>query len=172
MIMSGMSDAEIIAANNDFILQADKISKARAIIMHEKYKNTRRLDLKVTYVCGPTRLGKTRAVLDRYGDGNVCKVNTYKLDPFQFYEMQNVLCFEEFHSQLPISDMLQYLDVYPVALPSRYSNKIACYHFVYLTSNAALEEQYWRYREQARIHGKLFSGESMKFRCTRKMAQS
>ncbi len=142
MIMSGMSDAEIIAANNDFILQADKISKARAIIMHEKYKNTRRLDLKVTYVCGPTRLGKTRAVLDRYGDGNVCKVNTYKLDPFQFYEMQNVLCFEEFHSQLPISDMLQYLDVYPVALPSRYSNKIACYHFVYLTSNAALEEQY------------------------------
>lgn len=142
MIMSGMSDAEIIAANNDFILQVDKISKARAVIMHEKYKNTRRLDLKVTYVCGPTRLGKTRDILDRYGDGNVCKINTYEKDPFEFYELQDVLCFEEFRSQLRISDMLQYLDVYPVALPSRYSNKIACYHYVYMTSNWPLEKQY------------------------------
>lgn len=142
MIMSGMSDAEIIAANNDFILQADKIAKARSVILHDIYKNKRRLDLKVIYVCGPTRLGKTRSIMDRYGDGNVCKVNDYERDPFGFYEFQNVLCFDEFHSQLKISEMLQYLDVYPVDLPARYTNRVACYHRVYLTSNSWLEEQY------------------------------
>ena len=50
--------------------------------------------------------------------------------------------FEEFRSSLRISDMLQYLDIYPIQLPARYANKFACYETVYITSNWSLEAQY------------------------------
>ena len=50
--------------------------------------------------------------------------------------------FEEFRSSLPIGDMLNYLDIYPVMLPARYSNKVATYNRVYIVSNWSLEQQY------------------------------
>ena len=38
--------------------------------------------------------------------------------------------------------MLNYLDVYPLHLPAQYSDRMACYTTVYITSNLPLEEQY------------------------------
>lgn len=49
---------------------------------------------------------------------------------------------EEFHSQIPISAMLNYLDIYPLTLPARYTDRTACYTKVFITSNIPLEEQY------------------------------
>ena len=34
------------------------------------------------------------------------------------------------------------MDIYPIQLPSRYSNKVACYETVYIVSNWKLEMQY------------------------------
>ena len=50
--------------------------------------------------------------------------------------------FEEFNSQIPIEDMLNYLDIYPLNLPARYNDRTACYTKVYITSNISLYEQY------------------------------
>ena len=60
-----------------------------------------------------------------------------------------MLVFEEFSSQIPIEDMLNYLDIYPLSLPARYNDKTACYTKVYITSNSPLENQYW-VEQQAR----------------------
>ena len=49
---------------------------------------------------------------------------------------------EEFRSSLKIQDMLNYLDGYPLKLPCRYANKIACYTKVYIITNISLSEQY------------------------------
>ncbi|MPM77522.1 hypothetical protein SDC9_124528 [bioreactor metagenome] len=38
--------------------------------------------------------------------------------------------------------MLKYLDRYPIELPCRYSNKVACFNLVYIVSNIYLIEQY------------------------------
>ena len=38
--------------------------------------------------------------------------------------------------------MLLYLDIYPIELPSRYTNKYACYNRIYIISNWSLENQY------------------------------
>ena len=38
--------------------------------------------------------------------------------------------------------MLNYCDIYPICLPSRYSNKFACYNTVFIVSNWGLECQY------------------------------
>jgi hypothetical protein len=53
-----------------------------------------------------------------------------------------VLVFEEFNSQIEIEEMLNYLDIYPLSLPARYSDRVACFTNVYLTSNLSLEMQY------------------------------
>ena len=141
LVKAGYSNAEILAINNDYILNIDKIDKVRTTLLVEKYKNTRRLNLKVTYISGATGMGKTRSVLDIFGDSNVYRVTEYK-NPFDQYECQFVMVFEEFRSSLKISDMLNYCDIYPVTLGARYSNRIGCYEHVYITSNISLEEQY------------------------------
>ena len=141
MVKNGYSNAEILAINNDYILQIDKLDKLRTLLLTEKYKEERRLDLKIVYCYGATGTGKTRSVLDRHGDSNVYRVTDYK-HPFDGYSCQPVLVFDEFRSQIHISDMLNYLDIYPLELPARFSNKYACYNDVYLISNWSLEEQY------------------------------
>ena len=38
--------------------------------------------------------------------------------------------------------MLNYLDIYPVTLPARYSPRVACYDTVFVVSNWTFEQQY------------------------------
>lgn len=141
LVKEGYSNAEIIGINPDYIRDIDRIDKVRTTLLIDKYKNTRRLKLNVIYVCGPTGLGKSRAVLDRHGDSHVFRVTDYK-HPFDNYNCQEVMAFEEFRSQLPISDMLDYCDIYPIELPARYTNKVMCAETIYLLSNRPLEKQY------------------------------
>lgn len=62
--------------------------------------------------------------------------------PFDRYAQEPVLCLDEFRSSLPIGDMLNYLDGYPISLPARYANRVACYETVYIVSNIDLKKQY------------------------------
>lgn len=79
--------------------------------------------------------------MERYGYENVYRVTNYQ-HPFDSYAGQDVILFDEFRSSLPISDMLKYLDGYPVMLPCRYADKAACFREVYLVSNIPMEAQY------------------------------
>ena len=142
MVLDNMSNAEILAQNQDYILQIDKLDKVRTIILTERFKDTVRLDLEVIYVSGATGTGKTRGVLERNGYGNVYRVTDY-LHPFDSYSAQPIIAFDEFRSSIKIKDMLLYCDIYPLELPSRYTNKYACYNRVYIISNWPLEKQYW-----------------------------
>lgn len=141
LINDGYSNAEILALNNDYILNIDKLDKVRTMLLTEKYKGTRRLDLRVVYISGATGTGKTRGILDKHGDGNVYRITDYE-HPFDGYTCQPVLMFDEYRSQLKLSNMLQYCDIYPIELPARYANKYACYDTAYIVSNWRLEEQY------------------------------
>lgn len=141
LIEAGYSNSEILAINNDYILNIEKLDRVRTTLLTEKFKNIRRLDLKVIYISGATGTGKTRSVLDTHGDSNVYRVSDH-LHPFDGYACQAVIAFDEFRSQIRLSDMLNYCDIYPIELPARYANKFACYDTVYILSNWPLEEQY------------------------------
>lgn len=141
MIADGLTNAEILSINQDYILQIDKLEKIRMILLTEKYKDSVRLDLEVIYISGATGTGKTRGVLENNGYSNVYRVTDYK-HPFDNYNGQPVIAFDEFRSSLPIKDMLMFLDIYPIELPSRYNNKFACFEKVYIISNWSLEKQY------------------------------
>lgn len=141
MVMENMSNMEILAQNQDYLLVLDKIDRARTTILTEKYKETVRLDLEVVYISGTTGTGKTRGVLEKNGYSNVFRVTDYA-HPFDSYNCQPVIAFEEFRSSMRISEMLLYCDIYPIELPARFSNKYACYNKVYIISNWRLEKQY------------------------------
>lgn len=140
MIKEGMSDYDILEQGSDYMLNLDMISKTRQILVQEKFKNTfRKLD--IVYIWGETGTGKTRSVMEGHGYGNVYRATDY-LHPFDNYAGQDVILFDEFRSSLALTDMLKYLDGYPLELPCRYANRYACYTKVYLISNIPLSEQY------------------------------
>ena len=141
MILDGMSNAEIIAVNQDYLRIIDTIDKIRITVLSDLYKDERRLDISCTYIYGATGTGKTRGILDEYGDSNVYRITDY-LHPFDTYRCQKVILFEEFRDSIKIQNMLNYLDVYPLVLPARYNNKYACYNRVFIVSNWPLENQY------------------------------
>lgn len=141
MVLEDMTNAEILSVNQDYILQIDKIDKVRTTILTERYKDSVRLDLEVVYISGYTGTGKTRGVLEKHGYSNVYRVTDY-LHPFDNYNCQPVIAFDEFRSSLRLKEMLLYCDIYPIQLPSRYANKFACYNSVYIISNWSLERQY------------------------------
>lgn len=141
MINSGMSNAEIIQADTSYIMNIDKIDRARQAIREDKSKNIFR-KLEVHYIFGPAGTGKTRYVMEKYGYTNVCKITNYDSHPFDSYKGEDVLLFDEYRSQLKVGDMLQYLDGYPLNLPARYGDKVALYTKVYIVSNIPFQKQY------------------------------
>jgi len=140
LIKEGLSNYELLELNPEYMSKLDMIERTRQILRNQKYKEVFR-ELKTTYIFGETGAGKTRHVLEAYGYNNVYRVTDY-IHPFDAYNGQDVLVFEEFRSSLKVQDMLNYLDGYPMELPSRYQNKVACYTKVYIITNIPLECQY------------------------------
>ncbi len=141
MIKSGMTNYEIMEESPEHLLVIDKVERVRQIFREEQFKTTFR-QLEVTYIWGDTNTGKTRSIMELYGYENVFRVTSYLYGGFDSYKGQDVVIFEEFRSSLKIQDMLCYLDGYPVELPCRYMNKVACFTKIFIISNINLTEQY------------------------------
>jgi len=145
MINEGKTDKEIMDEDPRYIMCLDKIERARQIVIEAKYRNDFRA-LEVEYHYGDTGTGKTRGIMDQYGYANVFRVTDYD-HPWDSYRQQDVVVFEEFRSSLRIQEMLNYLDGYPLELPCRYVNKIACYTKVFILTNIPLVDQYLKIQE-------------------------
>lgn len=140
MMKEGMSIYQIIEECPQYLLQLDKLERAILAIRKEKSKNEWR-DVVTTYIWGPTGTGKTSYVMNMYGYSNVYRVTDYG-HPFDGYNGEDIILFDEFHNSLNIHDMKKYLDGYPVEFPARYANKQAMFHRVFLTSQWDLKRQY------------------------------
>lgn len=143
-IRAGLSTTEIIDDSPGLAFRVREIDLLRQTLTAEKYAvENRRLE--VTYLYGASGAGKTRSIYDRHEAKSICRITNYRSArgiSFDSYNGQDVLVFEEFSGQIPIEDMLNYLDIYPLYLPARYNDRVACYTKVYITSNLPLEKQY------------------------------
>lgn len=140
MIRDGHSNREIVDAVPSAFKDIEKIERTRSMYRDSDFANMWR-DLEVTYIFGTTGSGKTRSVMDKYGYANCYRVTDYK-HPFDTYDGQDVLIFEEFRGGLKHGDMLNYLDGYPLLLPCRYFNRQACYTKVFIITNIPPDDQY------------------------------
>lgn len=139
-IKDGCTTFELLEKNPSYIRHMDKIDNIRQTLLFEQFKNVFR-ELDVTYQYGPPGMGKSRYVMDKYGFQNVYRVTDWA-HPWDTYRGQDVVLMEEFFESAKITDMLNWLDGYPLDLPCRYNNKIACFTKVYINSNKPLDAQY------------------------------
>ena len=143
-IKDGKTTAEIVEDNPALAFRVNDIDRLRQTLLSEMYMKENR-NVEVTYIYGATGAGKTRGIFEKHSPMDVCRITNYGSKRginFDGYSSQPVLVFEEFSSQIPIEDMLSYLDIYPVYLPARYSDRVACFTMVYITTNIPLEQQY------------------------------
>ena len=149
MIKDGLTDYEILEENPSYMTKLDTVGRVRELLRYEEFRNKRRTEMQVEYWTGASGAGKTKKIMDTYGDSNVYRVTDYK-HPWDTYRGQDIVVFEEFYGErFELPDMLNWLDIYPIDLPCRYNNKTACFTKVFLTSNKPLEEQYtsWQRNE-------------------------
>ena len=123
-------------ANND-----TGLGRLREMIIGEQYIDVER-ELEVVYIQGKTGWGKSRYVISQHGHKNMCRITDYKHGCFNKYKCEDVMVFEEYAGQFSMTEILNFLDRYPLELPCKYYNKIACYTKVYIIGNLRLEEQY------------------------------
>ncbi len=143
-VRKGISTANIIEESPDLAFRVRDIDTLRQTLLSDRYASENR-KIEVWYIFGASGTGKTRGIYERHEAKDICRITNYRNGrgiSFDGYTGQDVLVFEEFHSQIPIEDMLNYLDIYPLSLPARYSDRVACYTRVYITSNLPLEKQY------------------------------
>ena len=148
LIQDGASNREIVDTVNAAYKDIDKIERVRSMYRDADYSSKWR-ELEVTYIFGSTGSGKTRSVMDTYGYQNCYRVTDYK-HPFDTYDGQDVIIFEEFRGGLKHGDMLNYLDGYPLLLPCRYFNRQACYTKVFIITNIPPDYQYQNIDDESR----------------------
>jgi len=104
--------------------------------------------VQVTYVQGTTGSGKTHAVMRAMGGmKDVYRVTNYA-NPFDGYNGQRTIIFEEFRSSLPLTEMLVFLENWVTPLKCRYSDRMSQYTRVFVISNMNLSSQYSKFQKK------------------------
>ena len=140
LVRDGADNLEIVQQVPSAMMNIDKVERTRSMFRDSEFANCWR-NLEVTYIFGQTGAGKTRSVMDKYGYAQCYRVTDYK-HPFDTYDGQDVLIFEEFRGGIKHGDMLNYLDGYPLLLPCRYFNRQACFTKVFIITNIPPDDQY------------------------------
>ena len=143
-VKDGMTTTEIIEETPSFAFKSRDIDTLREKLLYERYSSENR-NVKVTYLFGASGTGKTSGIYEKHPATDICRITDYggrNGIRFDSYHGHDVLVLEEFNSQIPIETLLNILDQYPLILPARYNDKVACFTHVYITSNLSLGEQY------------------------------
>lgn len=130
-------------------LYLDNINKIETLKEKRRYDEfkSKLREVEVTYLYGRAGIGKTSYIVSKHTLGTFYSVPFYGNGNFDSYNGEDVIVFDEFTGEIKINLMNKLLDIYPMQLPSRYSNKVACYTKVYIVSNLPISELYKNDRE-------------------------
>lgn len=147
-IKDGLSNYEIMERCTDYIFNLEQIDRIRITLKQEEYKHEFR-NISCIYVFGETNTNKTRTYMEKYGYDQVYRIINYNAIWDSYHGEDNVI-FDEFRSQVYISEILTWTEGYPTScLRARYHDKVACYTNVIFISNVPLEEQYKTVQEES-----------------------
>jgi len=142
MVEEGSSLTEIRKAfPSQYLRMKRHIMELKEELTYDKFRRINR-DVKTVYLWGGTGTGKSHMVYESYDPEDIYVVDTYGTGAFDNYRGEKVLVLDEFRSSFQLTFMLKLLDKYPLKLPARYSDKVACFERVYIISNISLGEQY------------------------------
>lgn len=152
-ILSGYSDYELLEEfPSQFLLYSESIPKIRFTKLEKDFQLARE-DLKVLFLSGESRVGKTTWVLDTFGEENVCRITNYDdAGMFDSYTGQDVLFLDEFtgEGRLNIGHLNSILERRgKFFLSARYYNRPALYSKVIVSTNLHFEDLYAKERAKA-----------------------
>jgi hypothetical protein len=136
-LQNGLSTVEIIENNPAFIMQADRIERARLLLL----KSPAWREVNCEYWYGDSGTGKTRSALNLANPSDIFRVTTYQ-HPFDSYSGEKIIILDEYRKDLEISLLLNLTDGHKMELPARYSNKPLMCEAVYIVSNFSFTEQF------------------------------
>lgn len=150
LIDEGASIEQIKRVDNGFCFQNK--SKIQQAIVDSRYEEKMKqfpLNFnhfrRVFYIYGASGLGKNRLVNEVSFElkKTMAVLSDYRKDLFFRYNNDEIIVFDEFRSQLELSEFLIYTDKYiNVDLPARYYNRKAVYDYVFILSPFSPESQY------------------------------
>lgn len=150
-VESGKSTGEIVKDKPKFIFRVNGIDDLRNTLNADTYLNTFR-QVEVTYIYSSLAgIDRTRYIYSQHKYSDICRITNYDKNGevrFDGYNGQNVIVFEDFASQIGIENMINYINIYPIQLPARYRDRVACFTKVYISSNLPLERQYMAIQEE------------------------
>lgn len=135
---------QIVEESPELIFKVKQIEALKEVLLIKNNANKFR-DLKTTYCHGMSGVGKTHMVYDCHQAIDICRITNYRINKgisFDSYNGQQVLVFDNFCSSIPIDEMIDYLDIFPISLPARFYDRYAVYKYVYILSTLSLEEQF------------------------------
>lgn len=136
-ILGGSETVDELLLNEQHAWRHSRMVSDLVSARDRKRWGTDRRDVQVTAIFGDTGTGKTSAALEGLERrGSVCRVTNWNgAGTFDGYDGQPSIIFDEFTGQPPISELLTWLDVYPVSLPARYRPRQAQFSRVVILSN-------------------------------------
>jgi len=142
-VKAGATNSELLDEYpTQFFRYKKHIESVRKTIQESEFEEKYR-HMKIVYISGVPRTGKTRFILEKYGYKNVCRVSIkYDKWLFENYKGQKVVLFDEFNSQVPITEMNEYLEGYPQDYRCRNEDRVAMNDTVIIISNLKLSQQY------------------------------
>lgn len=106
-------------------------------------KKGRNLEKKVEILWGRPGVGKTRAIMDKFGDENVfLPIVTKDKVWFDGWNGQQVVLFDDFYGSIRYSWLLKFCDIYAMPLETKGGSFVHNFAHVYFTSNKDPREWY------------------------------
>lgn len=150
LVKEGKGTSEIVDELPKLALRTNNISSLKKVIKEEEFLNKCR-ELKTIYIYGDASIDKLKHIYDRHEFIDICRITNYREKKgisFDTYRGQDVIVFDNFEGQIILEEFNSYLDKYPLTLPSRYEDRIACYTKVYIVANMPLKYQYAYYQDK------------------------
>ncbi|MGP5031426.1 hypothetical protein ACTXJG_08320 [Glutamicibacter arilaitensis] len=138
--LEGMTPGQVILNDERASKYAHMLDRLQFEKDKQEWLNKFR-DIEVHYIHGESRTGKTSAVYKTFGYDGCYRTISYD-HPFDSYDGQDILILDEFRSSFAVSELLGYLEGYPVELEARRYKKIAKFTKVFIITNEPLANQY------------------------------
>ena len=141
-IKQGATNIELLDEfPTQFFRYKKHIEAVRRTLQENEYADKIR-ELKVFYISGKPRTWKTTFITKKYGKSKICRIIYEKGWYFENYRGQDIVLFDEFTGQIPITQMNEYLDVWLDSLRCRNEDKVPMYTKVYVISNKPFSTLY------------------------------
>lgn len=143
-IKDGASVMEIIEEYPEKAMQIKNIKAIRAEYVCEKNKSQKR-NVNSIVITAPKSYDSLGLVFKEHNLADVCRITNYgkgKGISFDTYTGQAVIVFDNYDEQIPLEDLVTYMEDYPVTLPARYEDRTAAYEYIYILTEKDVSDLY------------------------------